>query len=930
MIKPEDCETLQQASDLVDHSNLYSKMLLSAAMLLLPSACATASELPAPTDVPPGPAGVTDDLGPELPLAAIRSPGGPEISMISDMALPQETLVICGDGLENARLKIWSGNGLVEVQPLRAANDRMQAVVPESCAVSTMLVWPVSDGRAGEPIRVNGATAWWVWPARTPARSINQTVRICGKNLTIGDRQPRVYLRGKSGDQRLPVVKSNPFHVEARLPDMLEEGVYQLWCHNGTGGKYGWSEQLAIDVVAMPSDEGLPEFDVRDFGAVPNDREDDYPAIAAAMAAAKEAGGGIVRFSTGTFRLSRPVEVGGEGDSGIHLMGAGMGNHRWRNDAAPNDHHVIHEVSGDATILRPIPGEPYPQELITITRRYSSIRDLSLLNHADEEKQRCLSVRGHDVLVERVRGIVTDERPLFAGFDVLPEELSIDEFKRRLQDGAVLRIDAPGKANIVIRDCEFHHPGAGIDTPPIRDDIRHASGICRPGTDYIRIANCIFRGYFDGRLEPVDPTRRLQAFRGWHNVAWNNTNSRNVIVEKCDVAGADKQRFKVVTRMLNHGNSSIGELYLAENVGHDLAPTSMSPGYHENKGEQILFHLWYPQGGLFDVASADHHSVTIDPTDPRYMPAEGRHPGVTFNGTAFSTIQEDIDVNPTHWIVFVCAGRGVGQYREVRSCQRTDGSVVLQLDRPWRIMPDKSSRCMLNAAYRRIIIWKNFIDGGPSVDRRIKSHGVLFWANAFENIVAENTLRNMTGGVLFNTFFRCPTGWNLTRGNRMEHIHGNGGDTVFPGRAAFYVDHVRVGEPVAQDRVWYGVGNIARNNDCRDGDVAAFLHRPDYARIDPRNPDLPEATRELLLMPRGDNTVVGYGYPHTPEGGLMMGVMENNRFSDVQTGFVVSSPINWLLLRNNKLRVASPDAPSIIDESRGEDESAIELMLIDK
>jgi len=916
---------------------LVSRFLVAAGALPLILTTAGAwADLPAPVDVPVGPAKVEPPGNAALPSMVGRvAAEAPAISMISDCTLPGETLVVTGHGLEGSHLRIWSGERLMDVNPLRTAADRMQAVVPKECLVSTMLVWPVKDGLTGAPIRVNGATAWWAWPARVDAQSAGQTIRGFGKNLKLDGHSPRVYLRGPGVDEWLTVLDSNSYHVEAALPDNLEQGTYQVWYHNGTGGRLGWSEPVRFDVVAMPSRDGLPTFHADRFGARADDGRDDWQGISGAIDAAEAAGGGVVRLGPGCYRLSRPLNIDNGGPKGVHFCGAGMGEHRWRNEPVPNDHKVIHEISGTATVLRPTPGLPCPAELMKISRRYSSLRNVTLLNHADSGKQRCLSVCAHDVVVEHVRGVVVDERPRFEGWDKPENEITIAECKSRLQDEAVLRIDAPGEANIVIRECEFHHPGAGIDTPPIRNHIGHSrtSRVCPKGTDCIRIADCTFRGYFDGRLEPVDRARRFQAYRGWHNAAWYNNNSKKVIVERCDFAGADKHNFKVMTRALNHGNTSIRELYLANNTGHDLAPTSMTPGYHENKGEQIIFHLWYPQGGLFDVTSADMDSVMIDVTDPKYAPTGKRHPGVTLDGPAFSVVPKDVDVNPTHWVVFVCAGRGVGQYRVVRACERRDREVVLRLEKPWRVTPDRTSRLMLNAAFRRIIIHGNRLDAGPHVDPAIKSHGVVFWANAFDNIIADNTFRSFTGGVVINAFYRCPTAWNLTRNNRIENIHGNGGDTVFPGRAAFYVDHIRVRKPRPEDRVWYGVGNIARGNRCIGGDVAAYLHRPDYARVELGNPDLPEATRKLLLMPRGDNTVVGYSYPRTPNGGLMMSVLENNRFESVREGIVVSSPLNWLLLRNNEIRLVSPNAPEVIDESRGAhdgDQTARELLVIDE
>jgi hypothetical protein len=36
---------------------------------------------------------------------------------------------------------------------------------------------------------------------------------------------------------------------------------------------------------------------------------------------------------------------------------------------------------------------------------------------------------------------------------------------------------------------------------------------------------------------------------------------------------------------------------------------------------------------------------------------------------------------------------------------------------------------------------------------------------------------------------------------------------------------------------------------------------------------------------------------------------------NIHQGIVLSSPVNWLLLRNNEIKMLPPDAPAIVDES---------------
>jgi hypothetical protein len=92
-------------------------------------------------------------------------------------------------------------------------------------------------------------------------------------------------------------------------------------------------------------------------------------------------------------------------------------------------------------------------------------------------------------------------------------------------------------------------------------------------------------------------------------------------------------------------------------------------------------------------------------------------------------------------------------------------------------------------------------------------------------------------------------------------------------------------------RVWYSIGDVARGNHGRDADVAVYLH----TRFGDRR------------MPRA--------YPPHPDGGIMLGVIENNDFQEVQEGIVVSTPANWSLLRNNRMAITPAGSSPAFDET---------------
>lgn len=246
-----------------------------------------------------------------------------------------------------------------------------------------------------------------------------------------------------------------------------------------------------------------------------------------------------------------------------------------------------------------------------------------------------------------------------------------------------------------------------------------------------------------------------------------------------------------------------------------------------------------------------------------------------------------------HWIVFVSAGKGVGQYRVVVGTERSPDRVVLKLDRPWRVVPDLSSRVTLTTAFRQNIIYRNTIDAG-FIDPRSKVACVLFWYNAMENVIADCTLRHVGYGIGFNASFRNPCAWNLVRDNVVEHVGGMSVGSIEP---TFYVDSCgaaggangplfRLDSDVAG---WYAVGNVARSNSGRDARTAALVHA---------------ALR-----------VAAATLPAQHYAGVVMPVVENNIFKAVSQGIVINRGTVWPVLRNNAIETVQPKGPKVFDQS---------------
>jgi hypothetical protein len=107
----------------------------------------------------------------------------------------------------------------------------------------------------------------------------------------------RLQVRVKVGDQVLREMKvepsSEPVRLETRLPGIEAGDSIRLTVTPETGTYYQMGFHLAL---ATPVFEGLQVFNVSDFGALGDGTNDDFAAVQRAVAAARSAGGGIIRF----------------------------------------------------------------------------------------------------------------------------------------------------------------------------------------------------------------------------------------------------------------------------------------------------------------------------------------------------------------------------------------------------------------------------------------------------------------------------------------------------------------------------------------------------------------------------------------------------------------------------------------------------------
>jgi hypothetical protein len=366
----------------------------------------------------------------------------PRIAAWSETQGSNDTLVATGVHLEGVSLVAFWGDRWIELETLAGAADRIAAVIPADAGPAcTAAIWPVGPQGAGEPIRINGATLWWAWPARIASGS-TQRLRLFGKHLMWPGQEASVVLAGADG---IPIDGARIAHIElfeaeVELPP-LAEGTYRIWLHNGSGARWGWSSELSFDVVAPTP---MPVGRVRvesPAGAGQLDDETIDRAIAQLIAT----GGGTLEFGAGVYQLGQGIVLPVE--PVVHLRGQG----------------------------RPALGGSAQANAATTLIRFSSAAG----GYAVRSEAPAARVESLGMISEGGgRGGCLD----LAGPNQVARNLLLIRLGESRQAG-VVRCSFRGAADQQILDCELHAYESAVRI--------------ERGTHRVRIADCTMRGWYD-------------------------------------------------------------------------------------------------------------------------------------------------------------------------------------------------------------------------------------------------------------------------------------------------------------------------------------------------------------------------------------------------------------------------------------------------
>ncbi len=254
-----------------------------------------------------------------LPLAAGAEP---VVFWASDPVAGGETVLLTGTGLarptEVTVQRLADGEagtppgGAPRVQgspekctPWQPTEESLKFLVPEKVK-SGLLRYEVSTAAGAVSGLLNRPVIWWLQGDQGLEGSPGGYLRVLGKNLLGSAKSATVYLQGTRSLKLEGTGDS--WALQVPVPASVGEGLYRLYVHNGYGGAAGWSEPVA---VTLRRSEPWPErvFSVVDHGANGRDAEDDTAAVQAALAAAGQAGGGVVYFPRGRYLVNQPLTI---------------------------------------------------------------------------------------------------------------------------------------------------------------------------------------------------------------------------------------------------------------------------------------------------------------------------------------------------------------------------------------------------------------------------------------------------------------------------------------------------------------------------------------------------------------------------------------------------------------------------------------------
>ncbi|WPV67930.1 glycosyl hydrolase family 28-related protein [Chitinophaga sp. LS1] len=204
--------------------------------------------------------------------------------------------------------RMIAGERMMPVDKIQQNEKSVKVIIPDALQQGVYCVRMTDNKGAVSGFYVNVPVVNWVISEDGyNAAAAGDILRIQGKNLFRkgGSGQVVLVSNGKMFKVKVDSIYDD-YSVKVTLPATIQQGKYQLFCHNGLGGKTAWSTPLTVNIVnkAMWSTQA---FNVKTYGAKGNGSQDDTEAFKKALTAAHD--GGIVNVPAGNYILSEGLVI---------------------------------------------------------------------------------------------------------------------------------------------------------------------------------------------------------------------------------------------------------------------------------------------------------------------------------------------------------------------------------------------------------------------------------------------------------------------------------------------------------------------------------------------------------------------------------------------------------------------------------------------
>lgn len=508
-----------------------------------------------------------------------------------------------------------------------------------------------------------------------------------------GDDSKKCLLIGKETGKKycLDAVKEDKYTYSREehscdfiLPEDIETGLYSVYIHSGSGGDYGWSEPIELEVIAEKNDavsyyrslwndtvyktrklsSDIKVITVRPDEELFADMADTIQTAIDSLSAS----GGIVRLLPGTYEISKTLKL----KNGVVLMGSGADNTVIKASS-------MFGIKGDFENVSYYPG-----------------------------------VHGNG------KGLAKDWKKLHLKYNPaallnVESNCGVTATGFKLGGGANVGIVLSHSENVAVEGSFVTDCRVDSDYKTAYNDERRFGAFCTALLSPSRNIDCVFKGnifkgtmpvcflpskneyikFIDNIVECV-PAQVNESFFGalYHSLVIGNRflNGRRSFMSQCGFEGnfVYQNRSRGVARS---GNAL--EVYMSE------------------YGETV----WH---GRAENITHDALEITGDPNQE-------------FLGEA--TLSEFNDDFPLY--ICIMDGKGFGQLRKVKFCE---GNHIV-LDKPWDVLPDKTSYFSLGTSTAHNV-WLNnnseFSNGSSQ----------FIWNSGVENVICGQEINMAAGMVM--------------------------------------------------------------------------------------------------------------------------------------------------------------------------------------